>query len=476
MTIVKATLASSIIKQRQLSIEDLQSLQLPLKIQGNIVTIEKSTSGYKLRQPVIIKLDKILAAKEKGLVNYVITSLLNERPQLIPYVFNNESLLKMARQFLRHRSGSKQSCITYTAQVHKYSTWLGYSPDLIIADLKPVGAIADPSRVQNHCGYLSEYLSELQDDGLKPGSVNNCIKAVKTFYRINGAEIKLSEPLSRKVVYKDRAPTPEELTAILELGDVREKFIIAAFALGGFREECFSKLTYRHVKDDLENNIVPIHVHIEAEITKGKYHDYDTFLGAEAAQYLKLYIEQRRKGYGNIPPENITDDSPLIRDSKKGATPRGIRGKALRRIVNKLYKKADLLRKRNGRMYDLRTHSLRKYFKTQLTALGVPADYIEYMMGHTIGTYNDIQSLGIDKLRNIYRSAGFSIRPKTRVSNIDALKEIIRAMGMNPEQLLTKDALVQGAITYKNSDEQENHQLHMLVTELKELIRMEATK
>jgi hypothetical protein len=201
--------------------------------------------------------------------------------------------------------------MNYTAQVHKYSTWLGYSPDLIIADIKPVGAIAGPVRVQNHCGYLSDYLGVLQDDGLKPGAVNNYIKAVKTFYRVNGVKIELSEPLSRKVTYKDRAPKPEELAAVLELGDVREKFIVAAFALGGFREECFSKLTYRHVRDDLENNIVPIHVHIEAEITKGKYHDYDTFLGAEAAQYLKLYIEQRRKGYDNIPPENITDDSPL---------------------------------------------------------------------------------------------------------------------------------------------------------------------
>ena len=96
MSIAKATLASPIIRNRQLSIEDLQSLQLPMTIQGNTVTIEKSLIGYKLKQPVIIELNKVLAVKEKGLVNYVITALLNERPKLIPYIFNNESLLKMA--------------------------------------------------------------------------------------------------------------------------------------------------------------------------------------------------------------------------------------------------------------------------------------------------------------------------------------------------------------------------------------------
>ena len=475
MSIAKATLASPIIRNRQLSIEDLQSLQLPMTIQGNTVTIEKSLIGYKLRQPVILDLNKVIAVKEKGLVNFVITALLNERPQLIPYIFNNESLLKMARHFLRHCSGSHKSCITYTANVHKYSTWLGYNPDLIIQDIKPVGAIPDPERVQNHCGYLNDYLAELQDDGLKPGAVNNYIKAVKTFYRVNGAKVELSEPLSRRVTYKDRAPKPEELTAVLELADVREKFIVSAFALGAFREECFSKLLYRHVKEDLENNRVPIHVHIEAEITKGKYHDYDTFLGAEAAQYLKLYIEQRRKGYGNFPPETITDNSPLIRDSKSGKVPKGVRAKTLRKVVHELYKQAGLLRKQNGRMYDLRVHSLRKYFKTQLLALGIQPDYVDYMMGHTVDTYDDIQSLGIDTLRNIYNSAGLAIRPKTRINKVDALKEIIRAWGMNPEQLLARDALTQGAITNISPAEQENHQLKVLANQLKEMIKQEAS-
>ena len=34
-----------------------------------------------------------------------------------------------------------------------------------------------------------------------------------------------------------------------------------------------------------------MHVHVEAEITKGKYHDYDAFLGQEAVDYLKAYLE-----------------------------------------------------------------------------------------------------------------------------------------------------------------------------------------
>ncbi len=108
-------------------------------------------------------------------------------------------------------------------------------------------------------------------------------------------------------------------------------------APGGFREGTLVKLRYRHVKHDMDAGIIPIHIHIEAEITKGKYHDYDTFVGIEAAEYLKLYFEDRRKGSldGKVPPEEITDKSPLIRDSRS-RTPRPIGEKQLYKLLHNL--------------------------------------------------------------------------------------------------------------------------------------------
>lgn len=467
--------AKPIIRKRQLTVEELRTIQIPMSVQGDSVVIDYSLRGWPLKKPVILSLEKVLAAKERGLIAYILKSFLSERPTLLAFVFDNKSIIKMARHFLRHCSGSLTSCCNYTVQLYKYSTWLGYSPDLIIQDIKPVGNIPDPQRAQNHTAYLNDYLAELQDEGLKPGVVNNYIKAVKTFYRVNGVKIELLEPLKKRVVYKDRAPKPEELEEMLTLANLREKLIISSLALGGFREDTFSKLVYRHVKDDLEKNIVPIHIHIEAEITKGKYHDYDTFLGPEAAKFLKLYINQRRQGTTKVPPENLTDESPLIRDETR-KTPKGVSPKQIRKLVHNLYAKANLLKRlQNGRMYDLRTHSTRKYFKTQMMALGVQADYIDYMMGHKIDTYDDIQSLGIEKLRNIYSAAGLAIIPKTRVSKVDALKEIIRAWNMNPEQILAREAFSKGATTYQNEEAYQNHQLTVLRDQLKQLLRQEAS-
>jgi hypothetical protein len=63
-------------------------------------------------------------------------------------------------------------------------------------------------------------------------------------------------------------------------------------------------------------------------------------------------------------------------------------------LIHALYFKAGLLKKDQNGGYDLRVHSLCKFFKTQLMALGVQADYIDYMMGHTVDTYHDIEMKG----------------------------------------------------------------------------------
>jgi len=95
-------------------------------------------------------------------------------------------------------------------------------------------------------------------------------------------------------VYTDRSPKPEELQHILDMADLRLKVIVSMLALGGFRIGTLTKLQYRHVKQDLEKLVTPIHIHVEAEITKGKYHDYDTFIGQEAAEYLRSYLKKKR--------------------------------------------------------------------------------------------------------------------------------------------------------------------------------------
>jgi hypothetical protein len=103
-----------------------------------------------------------------------------------------------------------------------------------------------------------------------------------------------------------------------------------------------------------------------------------------------------------------------------------------------------------------------------MASIGVDRDYIEYMMGHTISTYHDIKMKGIEYLRGIYMASGLSIKPKTKVTKTDALKEIIRAWGLKPEEILTRDAMREPHRTVIDRSELENYQLNQLTSALRQ--------
>jgi integrase len=465
--------AELVLTPKPLSMANLAFLAALGGIEGDNVVLDHSPKGYKLKTPVTFSLHSVMAVGQAGLAKYIVMSLISQRPSLIPWVLGNSSLINLARYLLRNRSGSLMGFYVYTNSVHQYCVRLGSEPDDIISDVLPDGQ-ANPIRLKKHRGFLADCLAELQDQGRSPGRLHSYAKHVRTFYRVNEVDIPRPELPMPRIVRKDRAPRPEELQRLLDIGDLREKLIVSMLALGGFREGTLVRLQYRHVSEDLERGITPIHVHVEAEITKGKYGEYDTFLRAEAAENLKLYMEKRKQGSpdGQIPPEKIEPCSPLIRDAQS-ADPRPIGEKQVYKLVHGLYHKAGILRNNPNGGYDLRVHSLRKFFKTQLMALGVQPDYISYMMGHNVDTYHDIQSKGVEFLRNIYASASLSIKPRSGYTKLDMLKETMRAWGMEPEKFLTKEALAEPHRSYANPQEREEEQVRLLGLALRESLKKE---
>ena len=437
------------------------------------LTVTHSPLGKKLKAPIELQLPETQSKAEEKLREYVINSLCWKMPSLVPFTFYNDSILEVAKHLLRHRTGSSGTLYQYVYGIHRFSQWLNIPPDQLIKDCQDQDGDPNPKALAKFSRLLDDFVGELQAEELAPGSISNHVKGVKALFRASNLKLELAYSLPKRSIYKDRSPTPEELALLIELADIRVKTIISMLSLAGFRTGTLVKLQYRHVKYDLEKGITPIHIHVESEITKGKYHDYDTFIGQEAAEYLKLYLQIRREGTDKIPPETITDETPLIRNMQS-RIPVPITTSAVHKLVHELYQKAGLIPQQSvGRRYDLRVHSIRKFFRTQLAALGMPTDYIEYMMGHTISTYHDIEMKGTEYLRGIYSASALSIRPKTKVSKIDALKEIIRAWGLNPDEILTKDALTRPNATIIGRDQLEERQLHQLSVALKQEVLKE---
>jgi len=238
-------------------------------------------------------------------------------PRLIPFTFENTSTLELAKHLLRHRTASTATLYQYIYGVYRFCRWANTCPDQLIRSCQDQEGDPNPKALAKYSRLLDDFVRCLQAEGLALGTVSNHVKGVKALFHCNGLKLELPYSLPKRNVYSDRAPTPEELQHIIDIADLREKVIVSMLALGGFRVDTLVKLKYRHVKRDLERNTTPIHIHVEAEITKRKYHDYDTFIGQEAVRYLKTYLELRKQGSPTekMPPENIHEESSLIRDN-----------------------------------------------------------------------------------------------------------------------------------------------------------------
>jgi len=430
------------------------------------VLIVKSVHGRGLRTPIQVDISWIRGRRDLDIFNYAVCALQSRIPRLIPWAFSRKSLRELIKYLRVSRSSSHSTLVNYINTLHDFEEYCGIELDEIIDRAR---GSPDGSGREWLVELIDEYRAELVARGLSRQSVASKLSMVRTWLKLNKISPPVLPPARIVPRYRIRAPTPDEVWRLMEVADLRGKVIVSILATSGMRVSTLARLKYYHVKADLERGITPVHIHIESELNKGAYCSYDTFINHEAATYLRLYLEGRRRGSvsGKIPPEVITDDSPLIRDGHS-RVPRPITPSRISQIVRGLFVSAGLVEGSTGGRRELCTHSLRKYFRTQLTSAGVPVDLVEYMMGHRVSTYFDVSSLGIEYLRKVYIRSGISIRPKTKVSRIEILKEIVRSLGLDPEKVLVKDALEECHRTelYRRDEEEEVELLRKTIRKL----------
>jgi hypothetical protein len=286
-------------------------------------------------------------------------------------------------------------------------------------------------------------------------------------------ELRIPNVPSPRAVYRDRAPTQEEIAKLLDIATLREKCIVALTTLAGFREESLARLRYGDVREELEGGKVPMHIFVPASIVKGKYTSYDTFVGPEGVNFLRLYLDARTGGHiRHIKPETLRDDSPLVRDEApdygSADEARPIGPKQIYKLIHPLYFKANLLKPGQGH-YSLRVHSLGKFFKTNLVAAGTPESYADFWMGHLRDTYNTIESKGIEFQRNLYAKAGLCLRPKIQQTAYDILAALAKQLGKDPAKVLVKDSFSEAHRTVIEGKHTEQDYARIILERIREL-------
>jgi len=407
------------------------------------LVIERGVRGGRFKKPLELRIPERQNRAEEKVLQYILESL-SVRSRLIPFTLHNLSTMKIARHLLFNRTGSPLTFYDYINDFHSFCRWLKAEPDQLMNRCRNRNGDASPKGIARMTSALDQYIDQLQAKNLAPATIRSYLKNITSIFRINGVGLKLPYGLSVWNLCDERAPSREELIRILELADLRERVIITILAVSGLRVGTLLRLQYRHVKSDLERGIIPIHIHVDAELIKDKRRSYDTFLNEEAAECLRAYLDTRRIGTRKIPPEQIQDESPLIR-ARHSKQVRTVPVRTVYEVVHNLFIKSGLLEKNSlRRRYDLRTHSFRRFFRTQMASLGVDPDCIDFMMGRAVkDRYHDVRMKGVEYLRGVYMTSGMRIRPRIKMNRIDALKEILQMWGLDPQKILTHEALAQ---------------------------------
>ena len=104
-------------------------------------------------------------------------------------------------------------------------------------------------------------------------------------------------------------------------------------------------------------------------------------------------------------------------------------------------------------------------------ALGIQGDYVDYMMGHTVNSYHDIQSKGVAFLRGLYANAGLRIQPKASLTPKERLRAITRGFGLSPEETARLLTSSEPHRAYASQEDREKHEVRVLCDAITERIK-----
>ncbi len=407
------------------------------------ITITHGPYGKPLMKPLFLQVPQYMSASQEKTLQFIVDTFVPRTSNLAAFTYQNSSTMTLARHYLFLKTSSKQTFYMVIYSLEKFCKWAGLQPDEIIRKCLGKNGLPKPkgqSEIKIKIDDYLCYLKLIRDN--ESTTLAHYVGHLRTFLALNGVNLQLPYKFRSIDEHPSHALTRDEIQKVLDVSTLRERAIVAVLATSGLRIGTLSKLKYRHVKHDLERNITPLCISVETNITKGMYHSYCTFLNQEAADYLRAYLQQRRIGTAKIPPELITDDSPLIRSANRAygsLTIKPIKNSAIEVLIHELFFKAGLItRCKKNKRYDLRAYSFRKFFKTELSARGVNDDCVEFMMGHKVGTYSDPTMKGAEYLRGVYLTADLRIRPREKLTKIEALKEIASSWGLDPNKILSR--------------------------------------
>lgn len=267
---------------------------------------------------------------------------------------------------------------TYKANLKRFQVFYGKPLGNFLLEIE---AWRDKNReipITERRNYAEDTIREYLDWMRKKGYANNPIRgnftAIQNFLKyyqiaITASFIELPHPVSKKT-NKKYEWTMETLKKFVEAAPTyRDKALIMTMFQSGLAANEICKLDYGDIEKELNSGKLPLLIKTMREKNGVQF---KTLLGADAVNYLKLYLDTR---------SNLGPDSPLF---TKWASEDRMRVEAIDRRFRQIAKGLDFVEVKDHEMSPVRPHSLRSGFRSRLTGKADP-DLIKSWMGDELG-------------------------------------------------------------------------------------------
>lgn len=343
-------------------------------------------------------------------------------------------------RYLKHRkTGSEASRDIYCRALHAFCLYTGKLLDKLVGMKK-----SDIEKL------VEDFCYQKKEGGCCARTVNTTLFMLKTFFKVNGfkgnekLEVESYHQPVRFRTRKEYIPALDEARRMANVaGSLRDRTIILFMVSTGLRNSTLRAVLYGEVKEELEKGLVNILIKVHADMKrvvpsacKGNI-EYSVFTSQEATEALRLYINDRRRRYGELHDQELLFPSEYNRVSCRKRACKPLTGRQLQVMVKKAARKAGIKEWMN-----VTPHCLRKTFESVLRSrlsdggrLDVKTQ--EYFMGHILAgsmdTYYDKSK--VDELRKEYGKLVFTPQGEGKVEAFESLRVVAEALGIDCVQL-----------------------------------------
>lgn len=269
--------------------------------------------------------------------------------------------------------------LAYARELDRFLKWLGKTPKQLVEERKADLKLEDEYERKRYRQLVIQFFRSIKS----PGTAQKAVVAVRSFFNFRfGRRGELDFTAHERkefgrseAVYVDYLPTREDLKAMVEVSNVRDRAIFLTAASTGIGGD-ICKFTREQFKQGLERRAQP-HDPVCMAPRGGYLKRLKTdvrmrpFLTRDAVNAINLYLQTRK------------DNSPWLFVDRSG---KKLVADALNKVVTRVVKKAKLDIPKGQRM---RLHNFRDFFSEAAHDADIPHDWICVLYGRTINGSED---------------------------------------------------------------------------------------